>query len=142
MIEGPTIEVFDGMTVVGIHREMSFGAPTLRELWQGFRPRLDEVADRASHDFISMRIYNGPVRPTPTLESRFEQWAAVEVSTARETPDGMDSHRLSSGLYAVFSYRGRADAFEDAARHIYGGWLPNSEYELADREFFEVLPNP
>jgi AraC family transcriptional regulator len=51
----------------------------------------------------------------------------------------MDSHTLEGGPYAVFTYRGRADAFASAARYIYGTWLPGSDYELADREFFEVL---
>lgn len=140
MIDGPSIEVVDRVTVVGIHRPMSFAAPSMRELWQAFRPRAGDVGNRASDDFVSMRIYDRPVGAAPRLESRFEQWAAVEVEAAGELPEGMDTHTLAGGHYAVFTYRGRADAFAGAARYIYGEWLPTSGYELADREFFEVLP--
>lgn len=140
MIDGPKIEVVDGMTVVGIHRAMSFAESSMRELWQAFRLSVGDVGHRASDDFISMRIYDQPVGAVPMPGSQFEQWAAVEVEAPGELPEGMDSHTLAGGRYAVFTYRGRADAFAGAARHIYGEWLPTSEYELADREFFEVLP--
>lgn len=140
MIDGPNIEVVDRMTVVGIHRAMSLAEPRMRELWQAFRPRVGEVRHRSSDRFISMRIYQEPVGKAPTPGSRFEQWAAVEVDASTEVPDGMESHTLLGGRYAVFTYRGRADAFGGAAQFIYGQWLPGSGYELAAREYFEVLP--
>jgi AraC family transcriptional regulator len=140
MIDGPRIEVFPGMTVVGMHRAMSFVDPSIRELWQAFRPRVQEIEHRASGEFISMRIYHAPVEPTSLPTSRFEQWAAVEVDAPGELPVGMESHRVAGGRYAVFEFQGPADAFGGAARHIYGEWLPGSGYELANREFFEVLP--
>jgi AraC family transcriptional regulator len=138
-IEGPRIEVLDGMTVVGMRRAMSFAAPAMRELWQAFRPRVAEVGNRSSDRFISMRIHDDMMRSAPGPGTRFEQWAAVEVEGPGGVPDGMASHRLAGGRYAVFTYFGRADAFGAAARVIYGEWLPESAYELADREFFEVL---
>lgn len=139
-VEGPRIAMLDGMTVVGIHRAMSFAEPAMRELWRAFRPMAQAVRHRVSEDFISMRVHEVPVEGVPTPGSRFEQWAAVEVERAGAIPDGMESHALAGGRYAVFTYRGRADAFGDAARFIYGDWLSTSQYELADREFFEVLP--
>jgi AraC family transcriptional regulator len=140
VIDGPRIEVIDGMTVVGIHRMMSFAEPSIRELWRAFRPRVEDVGRRASADFISLRIFDEPVGAAPSPGSRFQQWAAVEVSAPGEVPDGMDTHTLEGGPYAVFTYRGRADAFGGAARYIYQEWFPTSAYALADREHFEVLP--
>lgn len=139
MIEGPRIEMLGGMTVVGLHRRMSFSEPSMRELWQAFRPRVGEVKGRASEGFISMRIYESPLGDVPALDSPFQQWASVEVNEAGDLPGGMDSHEIGRGRYAVFTYRGRDDAFDRAARRIYGEWLPGSGYVLADREFFEVL---
>lgn len=139
MVEGPRVEMFNGMTVVGLHQIMSFAEPSIRELWQAFRLRVTEVEHRTSEEFISMRIHVDPLGTAPTLESRFQQWAGVQVREAVEVPEGMDSHQIGGGRYAVFTYQGCADAFEDAARYIYGEWLPRSDYALADREFFEVL---
>jgi AraC family transcriptional regulator len=118
---------------------MRFGAPAMRELWQAFGPRVAEVRNRSSQDFISMRIFDRPIGSGPTPDARFEQWAAVEVTEPGPVPDGMDSRTFVGGTYAVCTYRGRADAFERAARHLYGEWLPASGYALDDREFFEVL---
>ena len=120
---------------------MSLAEPAMGALWRAFRPRVGEVGNRASDSFISMRVFEGPVGSAPDPGARFRQWAAVEVDGPGEVPDGMDAHTLAGGLYAVFTYRGRADAFEEAGRYIYGEWLPGSRYELADREFFEVLPS-
>lgn len=128
-----------GMMLVGLRRRMSFSEPSMRNLWQAFRPRVGEVKGRTSDTFVSMRIYEDPLGDVPVLDSRFEQWASVEVNEARELPRGMACHQVGRGQYAVFTYRGRADAFDGAARRIYGEWLPGSGYVLADREFFEVL---
>lgn len=139
LIGSPTIETLDSMKVAGIHRSMSFADPAMRELWQAFRPRANEIPSRASEDFVSLRVFEQPVRGAPTLESRFEQWAAVEVTQFNDLPQGIDSHVLGGGMYALFTYRGRASDFATAARYIYGEWLPGSDYEVDDREFFEIL---
>jgi AraC family transcriptional regulator len=127
------------MTVVGIRRTMSFGDPAMRALWRGFRPRVEEVRQRASDDFVSMRIYRPALTTGPTPASTFEQWAAVEVTGVGGVPGGMDAHTLAGGTYAVFTYRGPAHRFEGMARYIFGEWLPTSGYALADREHFEVM---
>ncbi|HSG48158.1 MAG TPA: GyrI-like domain-containing protein, partial [Longimicrobiales bacterium] len=44
-----------------------------------------------------------------------------------------------NGLYAVFEHHGTADSFGRTAEYIFGHWLPESPYQLAPREFFEVL---
>jgi AraC family transcriptional regulator len=139
VVEGPTIETLEPMHLVGMHRPMSFAAPAVRELWRAFGPRVKEVAGRSSGDFVSMRVFAQPIGRVPMPDAPFEQWAAVEVEEPGRVPDGMESHTIAGGTYAVFTYLGRADAFEPAARHIYGEWLPASGYALDDREFFEVL---
>lgn len=139
LIGAPEIESLHAMRVVGIHRTMSFADPAMRELWQAFRPRTKEIGGRASEDFVSVRVFERPVKGAPTLESRFEQWAAVEVTHFGEVPEGMDSHTLGGGPYVRFTYRGRASDFAMAARYIYGEWLPASDYEVDDREHVEIL---
>lgn len=75
----------------------------------------------------------------PRIET-LDAMTVAEVSALGGIPDGMDSHRLEGGRCAVFRYRGRADGFGDAARYTDQEWLPDSGFEMADREFFEVLP--
>jgi AraC family transcriptional regulator len=53
---------------------------------------------------------------------------------------GMESLILRGGKYAVFLHQGPANAFQSAFQHIFGNWLPNSEFDLDSREQFEILP--
>jgi hypothetical protein len=78
-----------------------------------------------------MRIYKEPLVTTPTWGARFEQWAAVEVSKPGEIRAGLSSHEMEGGLYASFTYVGRADGFADAARLRLG---------LADELRYSIVP--
>ncbi|WP_255452701.1 GyrI-like domain-containing protein [Aquimarina sp. RZ0] len=69
----------------------------------------------------------------------FEKWAAIEIDTIDTIPDGMGSYSLSGGIYAVFIHRGPVSTFNKTASYIYGTWLSNSEYEIDDRDHFEIL---
>ena len=50
----------------------------------------------------------------------------------------METYSLAGGLYAVFDYKG-SSTDPSIFQHIFGTWLPNSEYMLDDRPHFEVL---
>jgi AraC family transcriptional regulator len=52
----------------------------------------------------------------------------------------MESYSLPGGQYAVFIHNGPASAAPKTMQHIFGTWLPASEYELDSREHFEILP--
>jgi AraC family transcriptional regulator len=51
-------------------------------------------------------------------------------------PEGMEVFELKGGMYAVFAHRGGDPAIFD---HIYGEWLPASDFDLDNRPHFEVL---
>lgn len=127
------------MKLVGLHAAMSFREPAIRQLWQTLGPRVADITNRVGRNFISMRIYDPPLETAPLPDSQFVQWAAVEVSDFDRVPRALQTHVLSSGLYAVFTHHGTADSFDRTAELIFGQWLPSSQYELAPREFFEVL---
>ena len=78
-------------------------------------------------DFINMK-----------QDMEFEKWAAVEVSDFNDVPTGMESYTIQGGLYAVFLHKGAATDLS-TFEYIFKTWLPNSKYELDQREHFEVL---
>lgn len=135
----PRISTSAEIKLVGLSATMSMADPAMRRLWQRFRPRVREIPDRASRDFISMRIYDPPLETAPRMDSRFVQWAAVEVTGFGHVPAPLRTHTVPSGLYAVYVHHGTADGFAGTARLIFGEWLPSSPYRLAPRPFFEVL---
>lgn len=87
-----------------------------------------------------MQVYDGAGANLFSPTTQFEKWAVVEVFTYGRIPDGMESYRLPGGDYAVFHHKGPASAAPQVFQHIFGVWLPGSEFELDDREHFELLP--
>lgn len=109
------------------------------ELWRAFMPRRREVANRVDNNFISMQVYQAGERNHFVPTTQFDKWAVVAVSDFNAVPDGMESYSLQGGTYAVFEHHGPANLFPKTMHFIFGEWMPNSGYELDDREHFEVL---
>lgn len=134
----PRIENSAERKMVGKRLLMSFADYKISELWRSFVPRLDEIANRTSGEMISMAIYEPGHFAEFDPMRKFEKWAAVEVSDFGEIPAGMETFILLSGRYAVFDYHG-SNMDNTIYQHIFGTWLPNSEYVLDDRPHFEIL---
>ena len=118
--------------------EMSLSNNKTGELWQQFMPRRSEVKNRTTTDFISMQRYGEGWNFSPT--AIFEKWATVEVTSFDEVPSKMETYLLEGGEYAVFAHKGPASEAPKTMQYIFGQWLPESKYNLDNREHFEVLP--
>lgn len=101
-------------------------------------PRRKEIKNPVSADLISMTIYSSNHFKNFHPSNPFEKWAAVEVSSFNEVPEGLETYSLPSGLYAVFNYKG-LNTDHSIFEYIYKTWIPNSAYSLDDRPHFEVL---
>ena len=135
----PRIEMLAPKKLIGMHRRMSLEQNTTRELWQSFMPRRMEIPDRVNSMYISMNIFREGQKELFSPTTPFEKWAAVEVLAHDNIPVNMEAYTLKGGKYAVFIHKGPASTFHETMQHIFGNWLPNSEYELDEREHFEVL---
>ena len=135
----PRIETIEGKWVVGICSPMSAGGIDTAQLWGRFMPRRGEIKQRASANYLAMRVYHSSAGEALTAVTRFDEWAVVEVSDVVDLPSGMDSYSLPGGAYAVFVHRGPAETFPETTRYVYGVWLPNSAYVLDDRPHFAVM---
>lgn len=124
--------------LIGLKLEMSFAENRTGELWQTFMPRRHEIKTRVSTDFISMQKYHE--RDFFKPDAIFTKWAVVEVDSFADVPEGMGTYELQEGDYAVFDHTGPASSAPAIMKYIFGEWLPQSGYELDDREHFEVLP--
>jgi AraC family transcriptional regulator len=139
----PRIEVVPAMQLVGLGEEMSRADDATVRLWQTLMPRRHEIENRVATSYLSMRIYSKPGMAPEEMfapDTRFEKWAAVQVADGGAVPVGMRSYSLGGGMYAVFLHQGPASGFPDTMRYIFGTWLPQSQYELDDREHFELIP--
>ena len=53
--------------------------------------------------------------------------------------EGLETYTIKGGLYAVFLHQGPASTFYVTFSKIFTDWLPKSDYEVDDREHFELL---
>jgi len=109
-------------------------------LWKRFMPRRGEVLSRATDDYISMQDYDAAADDLFSPTTVFEKWAVVEVRACDSIPEGMRRYDLAGGKYAIFEHKGPASDYPESMQFIFGQWLPESGYELDQREQFEILP--
>ena len=135
----PRIETINDKKLVGKRMTMSYANYRIGELWGSFMPRRKEITNTLTNDLISLVVYapNHFIDFKPT--NQFERWATVEVENFNNVPDELETYNLSSGLYAVFNYKGMSSGAAAFFQYIYSEWVPNSEYILDDRAHFEVL---
>ena len=133
------IETINEKKLVGKRMTMCYADYRIGELWGSFMPRRKEITNTLTNDLISLVVYapNHFINFKSTNE--FERWATVEVENFNKVPDEMETYNLSSGLYAVFNYKGMSSGSPAFFHYIYTEWIPNSNYILDDRAHFEVL---
>lgn len=126
--------------LVGMRLRMSFANDRTGELWHSFMPRRREIVDPVTRDLMSVQWFDtvfdwGKIDPA----AAFDKMAAVEVTDFSRVPEGMETHTIGGGLYAVFHYKGDPRAYAPVFQYIFGEWMPKSIYEIDHREHFEVL---
>ena len=134
----PIIETLKPKKLIGCRLQMSLTDNKTAELWGGFAPRIKEIENKTNTDKISMQVYPPGYYQDFNPSKEFEKWATVEVPDFDSIPDNMESFGLEGGLYAVFDYKGSSHD-TSIFQYIFGTWLPQSDYILADRPHFEVL---
>jgi AraC family transcriptional regulator len=120
--------------------KMSFADNRTGELWRQFMPKRKEIRNNTGLELYSVEVYsNAQFFNEFDPQAEFDKWAAVEVSDFDSVSDEMETLIIPGGLYAVFLHRGTADEAVRTYRHIYGNWLPNSDFLLDDRPHFAVM---
>jgi AraC family transcriptional regulator len=138
----PRIETISSKKVIGQRIRTSLSNNKTFKLWKGFMPRWNEIKNRATTDLLSIQVYYKSIDFSDfTPDTEIEKWAAAEVLSFDNIPDGMEPFVLDGGLYAVFIYKGNPDNFQEMFLYIFGTWLPASGYELDKRPHFEILGN-
>lgn len=125
--------------LVGRRMTISLAQNKTAELWQGFMPRLHEIQNRVGDEKYSLQRYSPNHFTQFDFAREFEKWAAVEVSSFDNVPQGMETLDLAGGLYAVFLYKGTPEAAGTFFNNLFTRWFPASEYDLDDRPHFELL---
>lgn len=135
----PRIETIAAKKLIGLRIWTNQIDDKTVEMWQSFMPRKKTIPS-LNADLISMQIFDAAITFIDfTPLTFFEKWATVEVANFDYVPEGMTTHIMKGGLYAVFIHRGKSAGFQETLEEIFVHWLPNSIYALDDREHFEIL---
>ena len=135
----PRIETLTEKKLIGKRITMSLSNNKTVELWRSFMPRRKEIENNIGTNLYSMQIYDPLYFSNFDFNADFEKWATIEVINFDKVPDEMDTFTITSGLYAVFTYKGDMTLAAQTFQYIFTTWLPNSEYILDDRPHFEIL---
>jgi len=134
------IEMLPKKTLVGKSTRMSLTNNKTRELWQSFMVNKTAIANVIGTDLYSIQVYDElHYFKNFSPQTEFTKWAAIEVDSFKNIPNGFDTIVIESGLYAVFLHKGSASEFQKTFQFIFNQWLPKSEYTLDHRPHFELL---
>lgn len=135
----PKFEILPEKKLAGKRIRMSFAEDKTAELWRQFMPRRKEIKNNIGTELYSVEVYDPLFFKNFDPVKEFEKWAAVEVVDFDEVPEEMKTLTVTSGLYAVYLYKGRASEVAETYRYIFSEWLPNSAYILDDRPHFAKM---
>ena len=136
----PQIISIPSKKILGKKMRMSLLDDHTVELWQFLMPRRKEIRNKLSSDLFSVHVFDENLYFKDLApETEFEKWAAVEISEYTEVPEGMETLEIPAGLYAVFNYKGAANAAASMFQYIFETWIPASDYEIDYRPHFALM---
>ena len=134
------IETLYEKKLVGKSLRMSLANNKTAELWRSFMPERKLIKNTVSSELFSMQVYDKSLDFKDfNPQTEFTKCAMIETSEYENIPEDMETRVLDGGLYAVFVHKGMAKDFPKTSQYIFSQWLPNSDYELDQREHFELL---
>lgn len=111
-------------------------------LWPRLIERFDEIQNKRGKDgnyFITYGVCK-EIWKDSQIQDHFNYYAAVEVKKGTVPPEGMELLHIPAQKYAVFTHRGGIKDLSLTNQYIWGTWLPQSGYELAQASDLEVYP--
>jgi AraC family transcriptional regulator len=100
-------------------------------LWRDISPRFEEIEHIVDSD-----IAYGVMGNMDQEAGEFDYLAGLEVKSTEKIPSGMSSWQVPGQKYAIFSCT--LPTLMKTFDHIYGSWLPESEYQRANGPEFEL----
>jgi len=132
----PEIITQPAMKLVGIATQYDNKDLSLTKLWQAFKPYKDSIANRVGDGCIG--IYESYLEQEDDVT--FSYVCSVQVANFDDIPKGMSSREIPEQLYARFTHRGPISDLDHTLKHIWGSWLPKSNFDYVEKPDFELYP--
>lgn len=109
--------------------------------WMQLLDRRHEIPNKVEDTYLGLTISDSGL----FTEEEVTYLSAMKVTSFENIPDGMVTYELPEQMVAIFEVEEVSeDSVNKTMDYIYGYWLPNSEYQRAegqDYELFEGLKN-
>ena len=118
----PKIVSLPAFTVVGVHYHGKNENYEIKQMWDDFGPRMHEI-----RHIVDKHACFGISANVDEQTHEFDYFAAFEVHSSADIPEGMVSFDVPAATYAVFhtTLPGIGETFD----HAYCNWLPQSGYQ-------------
>ncbi|BCN31914.1 AraC family transcriptional regulator [Anaeromicropila herbilytica] len=131
----PQIILDKEFKLIGMKETVKPGSERIKNLWDSFTSKKSEIKNILTQDTV---LGICEYMPNITDESEFSYFAGVEVKDFSDIPKGMLIKIIPNSKYAVFTHKGSLSKLKDTYNFIYGVWLPQSGYELAELDTIEL----
>lgn len=136
----PKILPIKTIKMVGCKLLMNLAEDKTSLLWEMFMSRCCNIKKRKNNMLYSIQFYE---KDTNFMSferlKKYENWAAVEVESFTDIPQGLESLIVPSGLYARFIYQGLAANFSQYLQQMIYDWLVKSPFDIDNRPHFMVM---
>ncbi len=134
----PELKKLPARTIVGMVYEGKNENQEIGQMWQVFNGRTAEI----KHIKEGADAYGACAPMTEDLDiskvQDFRYMAGIEVDSAEDLPEGMETWTLDHVDYAVFKHVGDVTLIGETYKKIYGEWFPESGYEVAHTYDYEL----
>lgn len=136
----PRIISIKSKKLLGKSARMSVLNDSTVQLWQLFMPSRNKIQNAANSNLYSVQVFESATYfDQYSPEKEFEKWAAIEVTDFADIPKEMETLVIPEGTYAVFDYKGPANAALPFFQYIFQTWIPESEYTVDNRPHYALM---
>lgn len=135
----PKIVDLPEFKVIGVRQTVTLktAQDKIAKQWRNFNPRVREIPNKDG-EHVAYGICEYVDFSDFTEETPYNELVSVGVTSLGEIPEGMTGKVIPACKYAVFTHKGKTDTLMQTYDYIYKTWLPNSGYELAKHDDFEL----
>lgn len=131
----PQIILDKEFKLIGMKETVKPGSEGIKNLWDSFTSKKSIIKNSITQDTV---LGICEYMPNITDESEFSYFAGIEVMDFSDIPKEMLIKTIPNSKYAVFTHKGSLSKLKDTYTFIYGIWLPQSGYELAELDTIEL----
>ncbi|MEH6348116.1 MAG: AraC family transcriptional regulator [Bermanella sp.] len=134
LVMEPEIITQPATKLVGIAKQYNNNELDLVQLWSAFKPYRNNIANQVGDNAFG--IYEG--YEENDNEVNFSYVCTVAVSNFEDVPEGMETREIPEQMYAKFTHKGPVANIDQTLKHIWGSWLPKSNYQYIEKPDFEL----